>query len=57
MAGEEFDAGEEPGAGSWRRAWAGVGAIVATVLLVALVAMVAVSNRPRVEALAWERHT
>ena len=57
MAGEEFDAGEEPGAGSWRRAWAGVGAIVATVLLVALVAMVAVSNRARDEALAWERHT
>ena len=57
MAGEEFDVGEESTAGSWRRAWAGVGAIVATVLLVALVAMVAVSNRARDEALAWERHT
>jgi signal transduction histidine kinase/CheY-like chemotaxis protein len=57
MASEELDALPEPGSGSWRRAWAGVGAIVATVLLVALVAMVALSNRARDEALAWERHT
>ncbi len=52
-----MDAAPEAGSGSWWRAWAGVGAIVAAVLLVGLVSLLALSNRARDEALAWERHT
>jgi signal transduction histidine kinase/CheY-like chemotaxis protein len=48
---------EQPSGSSWRRGWAGAGAILATLLLVGLIAMVAFSNRARDEALAWERHT
>lgn len=48
---------EEHGAsGSWRRGWASAGALIATILLIALVAMVTFSNRAREEALTWERH-
>ncbi len=43
--------------GSWRRGWAGAGALLATLLLIALVAMVTLTNRQRDEALGWERHT
>jgi len=43
--------------GSWRRGWASVGAIAATIFLIALVVMVTMSNRNRDRALAWERHT
>jgi C4-dicarboxylate-specific signal transduction histidine kinase/ActR/RegA family two-component response regulator len=48
---------EEFSSGSWRRGWASVGAVVATILLVALVVMVTISNSARDRALAWERHT
>jgi signal transduction histidine kinase/ActR/RegA family two-component response regulator len=48
---------EQPSGSSWRRGWAGAGAILATLVLVGLIAMVAFSNRARDEALAWERHT
>ena len=48
---------EEASSGSWRRGWASVGAIVATILLVALVVMVTMTNRSRDRALEWERHT
>ncbi len=43
-------------AGSFRRAAASAGAIVATLFLIALVIMVTLSNRAREEALSWERH-
>lgn len=48
---------EELSSGSWRRGWASVGAVVATILLIALVVMVTITNRDRDRALAWERHT
>jgi signal transduction histidine kinase/ActR/RegA family two-component response regulator len=58
MADEERGAApEEQTSGSWRRGWASAGAILATILLIALIAMVAVSNRQRDEALGWERRT
>ena len=58
MADDVLDAEPEQSSGSsWRRGWAGAGAILATLLLVGLIAMVAFSNRARDEALAWERHT
>jgi len=47
---------EETSSGSWRRGWASVGAIVATILLIALVVMVTITNRDRDRALDWERH-
>lgn len=47
---------EEVSSGSWRRGWASVGAIVATILLIALVVMVTITNRDRDRALDWERH-
>jgi signal transduction histidine kinase/ActR/RegA family two-component response regulator len=58
MADEETGAAalDEESAGSWRRGWASAGAILATVLLIGLIAMVTISNRQRDEALAWERH-
>ncbi|HLL59049.1 MAG TPA: CHASE3 domain-containing protein, partial [Allosphingosinicella sp.] len=58
MADEETGAAapDEGSAGSWRRGWASAGAILATVLLIGLIAMVTISNRQRDEALAWERH-
>jgi signal transduction histidine kinase/ActR/RegA family two-component response regulator len=43
--------------GSWRRSWASVGAVAATIFLIALVVMVTISNRNRDRALDWERHT
>ena len=58
MADEETGAAapDEESAGSWRRGWASAGAIIATILLIGLVAMVTISNRQRDEALSWERH-
>jgi signal transduction histidine kinase/ActR/RegA family two-component response regulator len=58
MADEETGAAapDEESAGSWRRGWASAGAIVATLLLIGLVAMVTISNRQRDEALRIERH-
>ncbi|MDP9413214.1 MAG: ATP-binding protein [Pseudomonadota bacterium] len=56
MADEERDASGQESSGTWRRGWASAGAILATVLLIALVVMVTVSNRQRDEALGWERH-
>jgi signal transduction histidine kinase/ActR/RegA family two-component response regulator len=41
----------------WRRGWAGAGAAIAAILLVALIAMVTLSNRARDDALEFERHT
>ncbi|HEY0625416.1 MAG TPA: ATP-binding protein [Allosphingosinicella sp.] len=52
-----MDAAPEEGSGGWRRGWASAGALIATVLLVALVVMVTLSNRARDDAVAWERHT
>jgi C4-dicarboxylate-specific signal transduction histidine kinase len=43
--------------GSWRRGWLGAGAILATFLLIGLIATLAITNRDRDEALSWERHT
>ena len=57
MANDERGVAPEDGSGSWRGGWAGVGAVVATLLLVGLVFMVTLSNRARDDALAWERHT
>ncbi len=57
MAEDERGVAPEEGSGSWRRSWAGVGALIATLLLTGLVVMVAFSNRARDEALALERHT
>jgi len=48
---------EEASSGTWRRGWASLGAVVATILLIGLVVMVTVTNRQRDLALAWERHT
>ena len=58
MAEDETGATPEArGSGSWGRGWAGAGAILATILLIGLIATVTVSNRQRDEALSWERHT
>jgi CHASE3 domain sensor protein len=57
MAEDEAGGAQEEGSGSWRRGWAGLGALVATLFLILLVVMVAFSNRARDQALAWERHT
>ena len=57
MADDDRDAASGASSGSWRRGWAGVGGLVATLALVGLLVMVALSNRARDEALAWERHT
>jgi signal transduction histidine kinase/ActR/RegA family two-component response regulator len=58
MAEQETGAAsDEESSGSWRRGWASAGAILATILLIGLIAMVTISNRQRDEALAWERHT
>jgi signal transduction histidine kinase/ActR/RegA family two-component response regulator len=48
---------EEASSGPWRRGWASVGAVVATILLITLVVMVTMTNQARDRALAWERHT
>lgn len=56
MADQDLDLPAEQGSGSWRRL-AGVGGVLATLFLVGLLVMVALSNRERDEALAWERHT
>ncbi len=47
----------ESSSGSWRRGWAGAGAILATLILIGLIAMVTLTNRQRDNALRWERHT
>lgn len=54
MAGENLDAAAEDNK-AWKRGWASVGALLATLLLVALIVMVTLSNRNRDEALGWER--
>ncbi len=57
MADDERDARpEQVSSGTWRRGWAGAGAMLAVILLIALIAMVTVSNRQRDEALGLERH-
>ena len=48
---------EEFSSGPWRRGWASLGAVVATILLIALVVMVTITNRDRDRALTWERQT
>src|SRR5438128_11555174 len=53
--GTESDAGVR--SGSWRGALAAAGALLATLLLVALMAMVSISNKARDDALASERHS
>ncbi|MDP8912406.1 MAG: ATP-binding protein, partial [Pseudomonadota bacterium] len=58
MAEQETGAAsDEQSSGSWRRGWASAGAILATILLIGLIAMVTITNRQRDEALEWERHT
>src|SRR4051812_18818437 len=58
MAGEEFDAWPGEGtSGRWRGLLASAAALVATVLLAALLFMVASSNTARDQALAAERHS
>ena len=58
MADERVDAaGEDGGSATWHRGWAGAAALFAAVLLVALIVMVALSNRSREDALDYERHT
>ena len=58
MAGDETDAlPEERSFGSRRGVLASAAAVLATLLLVALLAMVAQSNRARDDALAMERHS
>jgi signal transduction histidine kinase/ActR/RegA family two-component response regulator len=59
MAEDRVDAADEEDGGSatWQRGWAGAGALSAAVLLVALIVMVALSNRSREDALDYERHT
>jgi signal transduction histidine kinase/CheY-like chemotaxis protein len=50
-------ADEDGGPATWRRGWAGAGALLAAILLVALIVMVTLSNRSRKDALDYERHT
>jgi len=58
MADDRVDAADEDGgSATWQRGWAGAGALLAAVLLVALIVMVALSNRSREDALDYERHT
>ncbi|MDP8994477.1 MAG: histidine kinase, partial [Pseudomonadota bacterium] len=59
MADDPTDAAaeEQGGSTSWRRGWLGAGALLATLLLIVLVVMVALSNRARDAALDYERHT
>jgi signal transduction histidine kinase/CheY-like chemotaxis protein len=57
MAGEDMGLLEERSSGVRRGALASAGALLATVLLVALMTMVTSSNRARDEALASERHS
>ncbi len=59
MAEERTDAAveEEGGSRTWQRGWAGAGALLAAILLVALIVMVTLSNRARDDALEYERHT
>jgi signal transduction histidine kinase/CheY-like chemotaxis protein len=58
MTDDRVDAaGEDGGSATWHRGWAGAGALLAAVLLVALIVMVALSNRSREDALDYERHT
>src|SRR3954462_13481711 len=58
MAGEDFDASLGGGtSGRWRGVLASAAALVATILLAALLIMVASSNTARDQALAAERHS
>src|SRR4051812_5230587 len=56
MDGDDIDALSEGGSSSWGRLASG-GAVVATLLLIALMTMVTLSNRERERALASERHS
>ncbi|MDT9598572.1 ATP-binding protein [Sphingosinicella rhizophila] len=56
MPGDDLDAISDGGSTSWGRL-ASAGAVVATLLLIALMTMVTLSNRDRERALAWERHS
>jgi signal transduction histidine kinase/ActR/RegA family two-component response regulator len=59
MADDRADgvAEQESSSAAWRRGWAGVGALFAAALLVALITMVTLSNQARDDALEYERHT
>ena len=57
MAYDDMHAARDESGPGWRRGWASAGALIATLLLIALVVMVTFSNRARDEAVAWERHT
>ncbi len=57
MADHAIAAPEDTGPPLWRAAWASVGALLATLLLVGLIVMVTWSNHARDEAMDWERQT
>jgi signal transduction histidine kinase/CheY-like chemotaxis protein len=57
MADHAADSAVEGGSATWHRGWAGAGALLATLLLIALIVMVSLSNRSREDALRYERHT
>jgi signal transduction histidine kinase/ActR/RegA family two-component response regulator len=57
MAEVAMDGRPDDEAPPWRRGWASAGALAATILLVALIVMVTITNRDRDEAMAFERQT
>lgn len=48
---------EEGGPSTWRAVWVSVGALLASLALIALIFMITWSNRARDDALGWERRT
>ncbi|WP_106640079.1 ATP-binding protein [Allosphingosinicella vermicomposti] len=57
MSDEDLDGRAEGPSAGWRRGWASIGAILATLALIGLVTMVTLTNQARDRALDWERHT
>jgi signal transduction histidine kinase/CheY-like chemotaxis protein len=57
MAGENMDGSADASSGWGRGAWASAGAVLATLLLVAILVMLAGSNRAREAAVRSERHS
>src|SRR5436305_10154307 len=57
MAEVAAEAGAEGTRSSWRALWISAGALVATLALVGLIAMITWSNRARDAAIGWERRS